>query len=142
PLQADRRIHRFRSLRVQSQRMDPGSARHVQTLRRLRAAAEPPSFVAGGKQANFDRIEWNIITDAATSSAAIQSGEEDWWQTPTVDLLGLLRKARGVVVERLDDFGVVGCMRFNMLHPPFDNVKLRRALLPAINQADFMNAAM
>ena len=47
-----------------------------------------------------------------------------------------------MVVERLDDFGVVGCMRFNMLHPPFDNVKLRRALLPAINQADFMNAAM
>ena len=47
-----------------------------------------------------------------------------------------------MVVERLDDFGVVGCMRFNMLHPPFDNVKLRRAMLPAINQADFMNAAM
>jgi peptide/nickel transport system substrate-binding protein len=103
---------------------------------------EAPSFVAGGKQANFDRIEWNIITDPATSSAAIQSGEEDWWQSPTVDLLPLLRKARGVVVERLDDFGVVGVMRFNMLHPPFDNVKLRRALLPAISQADFMNAAM
>src|ERR1700761_5675512 len=33
-------------------------------------------------------------------------------------------------------------MRFNMLPPPFDNVKLRRAILPAINQADFMNAAM
>ena len=103
---------------------------------------EPPSFVAGGKQANFERIEWNIITDPATSSAAIQSGEEEWWQTPTVDLLPLLHKARGVVVERLDEFGIVGCMRFNMLHPPFDNVKLRRALLPAINQADFMNAAM
>ena len=38
-LQADRRIHRLRSLRVQSQRMDPGCARHVQALRRLRAAA-------------------------------------------------------------------------------------------------------
>jgi peptide/nickel transport system substrate-binding protein len=103
---------------------------------------EPPSFVAGGKQVNFQRIEWNIIPDPATSSAAIQSGEEEWWQTPTVDLLPLLRKANGVVVERLDDFGIVGCMRFNMLHPPFDNVKLRRALWPAINQADFMNAAM
>jgi peptide/nickel transport system substrate-binding protein len=103
---------------------------------------EPSSFVAGGKPAYFDRIEWNVITDAATSSAAIQSGEEDWWQTPTVDLLALLGKARGVAVERLDEFGVVGVMRFNMLHPPFDNVKLRRAILPAINQADFMSAAM
>ena len=63
-------------------------------------------------------------------------------ETPTVELLPLLHKARGVVVERLDEFGIVGCMRFNMLHPPFDNVKLRRALLPAINQADFMNAGM
>jgi peptide/nickel transport system substrate-binding protein len=32
-------------------------------------------------------------------------------------------------------------MRFNMLHPPFDNVKLRRAILPAVNQEDFMGAA-
>jgi peptide/nickel transport system substrate-binding protein len=103
---------------------------------------EPPNFVAGGKQANFERIEWNIITDPATSSAAIQAGEQDWWQTPTVDLLPTLRKANGVVVERLDDYGVVGVMRFNMLHPPFDNVKLRRAILPALNQADFMNAVM
>jgi peptide/nickel transport system substrate-binding protein len=33
-------------------------------------------------------------------------------------------------------------MRFNVLHPPFDNVKLRRAILPALNQEDFMDAAM
>ncbi len=103
---------------------------------------EPPSFVAGGKPVQFDRIEWNIIVDATTCSAAIQSNEEDWWQSPTIDLLPVLRKSPGVVVERLDDFGVVGVMRFNMLHPPFDNVKLRRAILPAINQADFMSAAM
>ena len=103
---------------------------------------EPPSFVAGGKQANFDRIEWIIIPDAATCAAAIQAGEAEWWQSPTVDLLPLLRKARDVVVERLDDYGIIGVMRFNMLHPPFDNVKLRRAILPAINQADFMDAAM
>ena len=103
---------------------------------------EAPSFVAGGKQANFDRIEWIIIPDAATAAAALQSGEADWWQSPTVDLLPVLRKARNVVVERLDDYGSIGVMRFNMLHPPFDNVKLRRALLPAINQVDFMDAAM
>jgi peptide/nickel transport system substrate-binding protein len=103
---------------------------------------EPPSFVAGGKQAHLDRIEWIVMPDAATAAAAIQTGEGEWWQTPAVDLLPLLRKARNVVVERLDDYGIVGVMRFNMLHPPFDNVKLRRAILPALNQADFMNAAM
>jgi peptide/nickel transport system substrate-binding protein len=103
---------------------------------------EPPSFVAGGKQANFDRIEWIVIPDAATAAAAMQSGEAEWWQSPTVDLLPVLRRARNLVVERLDDYGSIGVMRFNMLHPPFDNVKLRRAILPALNQEDFMNAAM
>jgi peptide/nickel transport system substrate-binding protein len=103
---------------------------------------EAPSFVAGGKQAHFDRVEWIVIPDAATAAATMQSGEADWWQSPTVDLLPVLRTARNVVVERLDDYGNVGVMRFNMLHPPFDNVKLRRAILPALDQADFMNAAM
>ena len=103
---------------------------------------EPPDFVAGGKAVNFDRIEWTVIPDAATSGAAMQAGEQDWWQSPTADLLPSLRQARGVVVERLDDFGTVGMMRFNMLHPPFENVKLRRDVLPAINQSDFMAAAM
>lgn len=102
---------------------------------------ETPDFVAGGKPTYFDRIEWNIIPDPATAAGAIQSGEEDWWQNPTFDLLPVLRKAPGVVVDLLDEFGVVGVMRFNMLHPPFDNVKLRQAILPAIDQADFMNAA-
>jgi peptide/nickel transport system substrate-binding protein len=31
-------------------------------------------------------------------------------------------------------------MRFNFLFPPFDNPAIRRAVLPAINQADFMTA--
>ncbi|MCX7381705.1 MAG: ABC transporter substrate-binding protein [Alphaproteobacteria bacterium] len=103
---------------------------------------EAPDFVAGGKAAQFDRIEWTVIPDAATSAAAMQAGEQDWWQTPTADLLPMLRKGRNITVERLDDFGIVGVMRFNMLHPPFDNMKLRRAILPAIAQEDFMAAAM
>lgn len=121
---------------------NPGALATFKRFEGYVSRQEPPSFVAGGKPVNFDRIEWTIIVDPTTSSGAIQSGEQDWWQTPTVDLLPLLRKAKGVVVERLDEFGVVGVMRFNMLHPPFDNVKLRRAILPAVNQADFMNAAM
>jgi len=103
---------------------------------------EAADFVAGGKVANFDRIEWKVIPDASTSAAAMQNDEADWWQTPTPDLLGLLRKASGVKVDLLDAFGNMGVMRGNMLHPPFDNIEFRRAVLPAINQADFMHAAM
>ena len=67
---------------------------------------EKPNFVAGGKQAYFDRVEWHVMPDPATASAAMQAGEQDWWQTPNVDLLPLLRKTRGLVVELLDRIGV------------------------------------
>jgi len=34
----------------------------------------------------------------------------------------------------------MGCLRFNQLFPPFDNVKMRQAVLAVANQADFMSA--
>ena len=103
---------------------------------------EPANFTAGGKRVNFDRVEWTVIPDAATAAAAMQNGEAEWWQSPTIDLLPLLRRARGVVVEKNDKFGGIGTLRFNLQQPPFNNLKLRQALWPAIDQSDFMNAAM
>ncbi|WP_158742205.1 ABC transporter substrate-binding protein [Acidisphaera sp. L21] len=102
---------------------------------------EPPDFVAGGKVVNFDRIEWNIITDSATSAAAIQTGEEDWWQTPISDLLPQLRKMRGVTVKPMTSIGSIEVIRFNQLHPPFNNVKMRQAVLKVVNQKEYMQAA-
>jgi peptide/nickel transport system substrate-binding protein len=34
----------------------------------------------------------------------------------------------------------MGLLRFNLLHPPFDNVAVRRALLGAVDQAESMTA--
>ena len=101
---------------------------------------EAPSFTSGGKIANFDRIEWNIITDAATSAAAMQTGEEDWWQQPIGDLLPQLRRAKGVKVVPMTRFGSIEIIRFNELYPPFDNVKMRQALLHVVSQKDYMQA--
>ena len=56
---------------------------------------------AGPKVANFDRIEWAIMPDASTVSAALQRGEVDWWYTPPADLLPPLRKAKDVKVETI-----------------------------------------
>ncbi len=102
---------------------------------------EPPSFIAGGKRAWFDRIEWVVIPDSATASAALIAGEVDWWQLPVPDLYPLLRASPLVRLETLDRIGQTSILRFNMLQPPFDNLRLRRALLPAVSQADFMAAA-
>ncbi|MCB4820841.1 ABC transporter substrate-binding protein [Roseicella aerolata] len=101
---------------------------------------EPPSRTAGGKQAHFERVEWTIIPDSATAAAALQSGEIDWWEQVNADLIPVLRRTRGVTIEIANTLGYIGFCRFNHLHPPFDNAGIRRALLHAINQEDYVQA--
>jgi peptide/nickel transport system substrate-binding protein len=103
--------------------------------------AGPLSLTAGPKQVHFDRLEWHIIQDTATSAAALMQGEMDWFEQPTPENQLLLRRNRNVVIEKLTPFMSLGVMRFNHLHPPFDNPAIRRAILPAIQQSDFMIAA-
>jgi peptide/nickel transport system substrate-binding protein len=93
---------------------------------------------AGPKVAYFDRIEWRIIPDAATASAAMQRGEIDWWLTPDADLLPVLRKHKNVKVETTVPTGFIATMRFNHLIPPFNNPAIRRALFGAVTQSDYM----
>jgi peptide/nickel transport system substrate-binding protein len=101
---------------------------------------EPNSWLAGGKRMLLDRIEWITIADPATAAAALQNGEVDWWETPIPDLVPLLRKNRNVTVEIQDPLGFVGSFRMNHLHPPFNDVRARRAILMALSQEDYMRA--
>jgi len=103
---------------------------------------EPNSMYAGGLVAHFDRIEWTIMPDPATAAAALQQGEIDWLDQPLMDLVPQLRRAPGVKVDVLDAFGNLMSMFFNCYQPPFNNVKLRRAMLVAVNQQDFLDAVL
>lgn len=103
---------------------------------------EPPSFMAGGKVVNFDRVEWHIVNDPSTAALALQNGEVDWLQQPQADLLPVLRNDSRVRVLRNDKIGVMGMLALNHLYPPFDNPKIRQALLSAIDQKEFMEAAI
>jgi peptide/nickel transport system substrate-binding protein len=103
---------------------------------------EKPSFTAGGKVARVERVEWIVMPDPATAGAALQAGEIDWIEQPLIDLLPLLRRNPDIKVETIDPYGLVGVIVFNHLQPPFDNVKLRRALLPAVDQSAFVSAVM
>ena len=100
----------------------------------------PPVGTAGPKIAYFDRVEWHTIPDPATAAGALQSGEMDWWEQPTTDLLPLLRKNPDVRVDIIDTLGYQAVLRFNHLYPPFDNAGIRRALLGAFSQTDMMQA--
>lgn len=99
---------------------------------------EPASRTAGGKVAHMERVEWTIMPDSATAAAALQANEIDWWEQVNADLTPLLRRARGVEVKVLNTLGYIGVARFNCLHAPFDKPAMRRALLHAINQEDYL----
>ena len=103
---------------------------------------EPASRWAGGKKVYFDRVEWKIMPDPATAAAALQQGEVDWWENPLIDLVANLRKSPDVRTMILDPLGALAVVAFNHTQPPFDNPKLLRALLPAIDQTDYVNAVV
>jgi peptide/nickel transport system substrate-binding protein len=103
---------------------------------------EPASWLAGGKRILLDRIEWIVISDPATASAALQTGEVDWWEQALPDLVPLLRKNRNVMVGIQDPLGRVCSFRMNHLHPPFNDVRARRAILMALSQEDYMRASV
>ncbi len=99
-----------------------------------------PSFTAGPKIAYVDRVEWTVVPDPATAAAALASGETDWWENPTIDLVAQLKRNKDITVTVRDTTGEMGCMRFNQLYPPFDNAAIRRVVVSAINQQDVMDA--
>ncbi|HTW53236.1 MAG TPA: ABC transporter substrate-binding protein [Stellaceae bacterium] len=99
-----------------------------------------PSFNAGPKIVHFDRAVWNFIPDAATAAAALQAGEVDWWENPTIDLVGSLKTNANLTIAVKDHTGEIGCLRFNHLYPPFDKPAVRRAVLSAIGQKDIITA--
>ena len=58
--------------------------------------------------------------------AAMRAGEFDWWENPTIDLLGTLQREPGLTSVVKDHSGSIGIMRFNCLYPPFDKPAIRR----------------
>ena len=102
--------------------------------------SEPASRNAGGKVANFTRIEWHIIPDPSTAANALIKGEVDWWERPTADLHPILKKSPDVIREVTDTTGRMAIMRFNTLHPPFNNPAVRQAVRLAVKQEDYMLA--
>ena len=97
-------------------------------------------WTAGGKVVHFERVEWRISPDDGTSASAMQAGEMDWWELPTADLLSVLKRTGRIQVEIKDRNGTLGFMKMNNLQPPFNDAAIRRAMLGAVVQSDYMTA--
>ncbi len=103
---------------------------------------EAANWISGGKRMLFDRIEWLILPDDATKAAALQNGEVDWWENPVPDLVPLLKRNRNINLDISDPLGNIGSLRINHLHPPFNDVRARRAIMLALNQEDYMRSVV
>jgi peptide/nickel transport system substrate-binding protein len=95
-------------------------------------------FTSGPKIAHFDRVEW-LELDQFSAMAALRSGEIDWWEVPLNDQTEALARDPNITVI-FQYATAMGILRFNHLHPPFDNAAVRRALLGAVDQAEAMTA--
>jgi peptide/nickel transport system substrate-binding protein len=91
------------------------------------------SFNAGPKIVNVERVVWTFIPDPATASAALQRGEVDWWENPSLDLIPQIKTYQDVTMTVKDRTGEMGCLRFNHLLPPFDNPAVRRVVVAAMD---------
>jgi peptide/nickel transport system substrate-binding protein len=100
---------------------------------------EPPSWASGGKVVKVARVEWLNIPDAMTKVAALNAGEADWWENPPLDVVPVLAANPDITVTRVDPLPQPIMVKFNHLLPPFDNVKMRQAILAVADQADFLS---
>ncbi len=118
----------------------PGSRYVFDKFTKYVPRSEPASGLAGGKVVKLDQIIWENIADEQTATAALVAGEIDFFELPPIDLLPQLQSNPDIQISVLDKSGNVIMMRLNCLHPPFDNVKARQAMLYLINQTDILKA--
>ncbi len=117
----------------------PGALAVYARNAKYKPRTEPPSGTAGGKRVFVDRVEWLILRDAQTQVNALLKGEIDLVEQPAHEHYAVLRADKGVEIAD-NKFGAQVLLRFNHLHPPFDDVRIRRAALVALSQPAFLKA--
>ena len=102
---------------------------------------EPPSGTAGGKHVYVERVEWNLaLRDAQAQVNALSRGEVDIIEQPAFESYPALQADKNIQVVNSNPVGFQYMCRFNHLHPPFNNQKVRLAALAAMTQEPFLRA--
>ncbi len=103
---------------------------------------EPASGLSGGKVVKVDRVEWVAISDQQQTVNALLAGEIDYIEAPSHDLVPLLKADSNIKLVDWNPLGNQYTLRPNHLQKPFDNPKVRQAMLYAFNQKDFLDATI
>ncbi len=102
---------------------------------------EPANGLAGGKRVLVDRVEWLVIPDLQTRVSALIKGEVDILDQLPHDGIQSLKGRKDVVIEENTKLGNMAFLRMNMLQPPFNDIRARRALAMLVDQRDYLAAA-
>lgn len=100
--------------------------------------SEPASFLAGNKTPRLARIEWVILPDANSATAALKNGEVDMLEVVPPEQIAPLSAEPGVRVAAAGAYQA--SLILNTTQPPFNNAKARQAFLQAVNQEKFVAA--
>jgi peptide/nickel transport system substrate-binding protein len=100
--------------------------------------SEPGSYLAGGKNAYLDRIEWLEIPNEETKIAGLRTREFDVVDGAGLDFFDDLKKHPDMLVAQY--WGHKSSITFHTGVPPTNNVKVRQAILAAVDVDEFMSA--
>ena len=101
--------------------------------------AEPADGFAGGKVANFDSIELVSIPDPGGRVTALEAGAVDYVEILTFDYIEKMRKDPRIKVMEMPAYAqTTGGLSVNNLIPPFNDVRMRRAVQIALDQKEIM----
>jgi peptide/nickel transport system substrate-binding protein len=120
----------------------PGDKAVYVKFDKYKPRSEPASGLAGGKVVKVDRVEWLAIADQQQAVNALLGGELDYLEQPPHDLIPLIKADKSIKLVDYNPLGLQYTLRPNHSMKPFDNPKVRQALLYALNQKDFLEATI
>ena len=98
---------------------------------------EPADGFAGGKVAHFDRVEFVSVPDASTRVNSLLLGDVDYLERVPPDFIPMIQANDQTRLTTGRGGGeVLGLLTLNHTQPPFDNVKVRKAVQMAVDQEE------
>jgi peptide/nickel transport system substrate-binding protein len=80
------------------------------------------------------------LRDAQAQLSALQKGEVDVIEALGFDFYEAAKADPNIQLPKYSNYGLQYMARFNHLHKPFDNAKVRQAVIAAFNQEAFLRA--
>lgn len=98
----------------------------------------PADGLSGDKTPHIGRVEWRVLPDSNSATAALTNGEVDMIEQAPADYIDALRANKNVKIGVLER--AQGYIILNQSMPPFDNPKARQAIAHLVDQDKFTAA--